>query len=220
MAIVALAKITLYGAAADKDAVLDGLQKLGCVHLEDLRGGAARDVAAPSTEARAALQYLRDCPVQRRAVGAQPPLDVDATVRTVLEVRDGAHALAAEREPLQRAIAELEPWGSFALPEWARDGALKFRFYVVPHYDLAKLAGVSQPWRIVSRDQKSGYVVVISEAEPEGVPGQAVELDARPLAELQARLTAPETHAVLVDSGTHRVDEHIAFDDQRTSASN
>jgi V/A-type H+/Na+-transporting ATPase subunit I len=41
MSIVPLVKVTLYGPAAEKDAVLDGLQRLGCLHLNDLHQGAA-----------------------------------------------------------------------------------------------------------------------------------------------------------------------------------
>ena len=39
MSIVALSKVTLYGPAAEKEAVLDGLQNLGCLHLNNLRPG-------------------------------------------------------------------------------------------------------------------------------------------------------------------------------------
>ena len=44
MSIVPLVKVTLYGPAADKDAVLDGLQSLGCLHLNDLRPSAIEGV--------------------------------------------------------------------------------------------------------------------------------------------------------------------------------
>ena len=50
MSIVPLVKVTLYGPSAEKDAVLDGLQRLGCLHLNDLRSGGAKaaNVAGPS----------------------------------------------------------------------------------------------------------------------------------------------------------------------------
>jgi V/A-type H+-transporting ATPase subunit I len=44
MSIVALSKVTLYGPTAEKDAVLDGLQSLGCLHLNNLQPGAAEGV--------------------------------------------------------------------------------------------------------------------------------------------------------------------------------
>jgi V/A-type H+-transporting ATPase subunit I len=68
MSIVPLVKVTLYGPAAEKDAVLDGLQRLGCMHLNDLRRGAAEaaDAVTSRSDAREALQYLYDSPVRRR----------------------------------------------------------------------------------------------------------------------------------------------------------
>ena len=42
MSIVPLVKTTLYGPSAEKNSVLDGLQKLGCLHLNDLGRGRRR----------------------------------------------------------------------------------------------------------------------------------------------------------------------------------
>jgi V/A-type H+/Na+-transporting ATPase subunit I len=68
MSIVPLSKVTLYGPAAEKEAVLDGLQNLGCLHLNNLRPGSgeAADLEPSYPDARQALQYLRDSPVRRR----------------------------------------------------------------------------------------------------------------------------------------------------------
>ena len=56
MSIVPLTKVTIYGPSGEKDAVLDGLQRLGCLHLNDLRSGAATTahITAPDADARAA----------------------------------------------------------------------------------------------------------------------------------------------------------------------
>jgi hypothetical protein len=69
MSIVALDKTTLNGPAAQRDAVLDALQRLGRRRLLNL---SAADVRGPaeglvSAEARAALKPLRASPVQRWA---------------------------------------------------------------------------------------------------------------------------------------------------------
>ncbi len=67
MSIVPVVKTTLYGPAAEKDNTLDGLQRLGCLHLNDLNVGAGEDREAGSVwpEARDAIQYLQDSPVRR-----------------------------------------------------------------------------------------------------------------------------------------------------------
>ena len=89
MSIVPLIKVTIYGPSDEKDAVLDGLQRLGCLHLNDLRSGASTtaNITAPDADARAALQYLKDCPVHRRPLTREADVDLQALVKEALEVR-------------------------------------------------------------------------------------------------------------------------------------
>lgn len=194
MSIVPLVKVTLYGPAAEKDAVLDGLQRLGCLHLNDLHRGAAEaaDLAAPRSDAREALQYLHDSPVRRRALRHGEEVDGEAVVREVLEVRDRSRALAEEREQVQKWIVDLEPWGDFALPDWAREGDLRFWFYMVPHYQVERLAAVDLPWRLVARDHRFAYVVVVAGDPPTGMPVPPVPLEPRSLSKLRQRLEQVE----------------------------
>ena len=62
MAIVPVSKVTFYGIADQKEAILDGLQDLGCTHLVALAPGTGEDRPSPgySVEAHKALQYLQD----------------------------------------------------------------------------------------------------------------------------------------------------------------
>src|SRR5712692_10522440 len=104
MSIIAVSKVTLYGPAAEKDVVLDGLQGLGCVHLNNLQPGADEGVEpGPSyPDARQALQYLVDSPVRRKTRRNTEKADIEAIVREVLDVRDRSRALAEEREQLRK----------------------------------------------------------------------------------------------------------------------
>jgi V/A-type H+/Na+-transporting ATPase subunit I len=194
MSIVPLLKVTLYGPAADKDAVLDGLQGLGCLHLNDLHRGdtAAVDLTPQRSDARQALQYLHDSPVRRRALRHMEKVDYEAVVREVLEVRDRSRALAEEREQLRRWITDLEPWGDFELPDWAREGDLRFWFYIVPLYQMERMAVVDLPWRVVARDHRFAYVVVIASDQPRGMPVPPLPLEPRSLAKLRQRLEQVE----------------------------
>jgi len=194
MAIVPLAKVTLYGPATEKDAVLDGVQRLGCLHLNDLDPGATApsEVERVGREARDALQYLEDARARRRAVGRASALDVGALVKEALGVRDRAHALAEERERLRARVAELEPWGDFELPAWAREGSLRFWFHVVPLHQLPLPPTVDAPWSVVARDHRFAYVVAVAAERPAGLPGTAVDLDPRSLSSLRARLEEVE----------------------------
>jgi V/A-type H+-transporting ATPase subunit I len=189
MSIVPLVKATLYGPLAEKEAVLDGLQQLACLHLNDLRPTAAElPGASPiAVEARAAWQYLRDSPVRRRPLVRGPDVDLWAVVKEALEIRDRSHALAEERGQLRKWIAEREPWGDFELPAWAREGPLRFWFYIVPLHQEARLGATDLAWRIVARDHRFAYVVVVAAEQPAGIAGTAVTLDPRSLSTLRAR---------------------------------
>ena len=194
MSIVPLLKVTLYGPAAEKDAVLDGLQRLGCLHLNDLHRGDAEavDLTPRRSDAREALQYLHDSPVRRRALRHGEKVDYEAVVREVLEVRDRSRALAEEREQLHKWIADLEPWGDFELPDWAQEGDLRFWFYIVPLYQMERMAAVDLPWRVVARDHRFAYVVVMASDQPTGMPVPPVPLEPRSLSKLRQRLEQVE----------------------------
>ena len=167
--------------------------RLGCLHLNDLNLVATRD-APPreGIEAREALQYLEDSPVLRQPAGPRPPADFAALVKETLQIRDRSHELDEERERLRARTAELEPWGNFVLPEWAREGALRFWFYLVPLRRLEKLAAIDLPWRVINRDHRFAYVVVCAAEAPSGIPGAQVALDPRPLSTVRANLTQVE----------------------------
>jgi V/A-type H+/Na+-transporting ATPase subunit I len=194
MAIVPLLKITLYGPAAEKDTVLDGLQSLGCMHLNDLRPNnpGAFDQEPAHPDARQALQYLKDSPVRRRAPLRQEKLDVEAVVKETIEVRDRSRALAEERVQLLKWIAELEPWGDFELPQWAREGALRFWFYAIPLHQLSQLQAVTVPWRVAARDHRFAYIVAIAGEQPANTPVPPMSFEPRSLAKLRARLEEVE----------------------------
>ena len=194
MSIVPLVKATFYGPSSERDAVLDGLQQLGCLHLNDLRAGAAEatQVAPSSADARAALQYLEDSPVRRRPVRRGADLDIQAAVKEALDIRDRSRALQEERAQLRKWIVDREPWGDFELPEWAREGPLRFWFYVVPNHQLRRMQVLDLSWRVVARDHRCTYVVVIATERPPDMPVPPVSLEPRSLSQLRARLEQVE----------------------------
>jgi V/A-type H+/Na+-transporting ATPase subunit I len=194
MSIVPLAKVTMYGAASQKDAVLDGLQSLGCVHLVDLEA-VERPVEATeyiSTEAREALAYLQSCPMQRRPVRAPERFDFEQVQAQALEIQRRERELNDERDQLRRSAAELGPWGDFRLPSGGELGELRFWFFITPHYRLKAFGQTDHIWHLVGRDRQFAYVVVLSEAEPEGIFGTRADLDERPLSEIKERLEGVE----------------------------
>jgi V/A-type H+-transporting ATPase subunit I len=201
MSIVALVKVTLYGPSSERDAALDGLQHLGCLHLNDLRSDAAAraNVAAPNANARAALQYLRDCPVQRRPVTREIDIDAQALVKEALDLRDRSQSLDEEREQLRRWINDLEPWGDFELPAWAQDGPLHFWFYAVPNRQMPLLRAKDVAWRVVAHDHRFSYVVIVSGDQPANMPVAPTSIGSKSLSNLRARLLQVESDLEEID---------------------
>ena len=194
MTIVPLIKVTLYGPSAEKAATLDGLQQLGCLHLNDLRPGAGvgLNVAAPNSEAREALQYLQDSPMRRRPVMRKIDADLQQLVKETIALRDRSRALYEESEQLRKWIGDLEPWGDFELPTWARDGPLRFWFYVVPHHQMEQVRATNGAWKIAGRDHRFAYVVIIAGDQPSNMPVAPTQLEPRSLSELRTRLLEVE----------------------------
>ena len=188
MTIVQLDKMTLYGAEKHQSRVLEQLQELGCVHLVNL-GQSDHDDASDdvSTDAREALKYLRACPEQLRQVRRTDQFRREATVVEALRLKSEQRRFSDERDELQKAIRDVEPWGEFQLPAEGRIGHVKFWFHLVPLRDLKKFEAVAGPSREVARDHRQAYVVVFGGDEPQDAPGTRVELDPRPLSTLQAR---------------------------------
>ena len=188
MSIVPLVKVTLYGLAAERDVVLDGLQRLGCLHLNDLRPGVTEAAGAVvDADARIALQYLQDSPVRRRPVSQAADVDLQAVVKEVLDIRDRSRALAEEQVQVRKRVADLEPWGDFALPTWAREGPLRFWFYAVPHYQMTRMQAVDRPWRVITRDHRFTYLVVVAADQPTDMPVAPVDIGPHSLSALRAR---------------------------------
>jgi len=190
MTIVPLVKVTLCGPAAEQESTVDGLQSLGCLHLNDLRPkpGAIAETGTTQSDAREALQYLRDCPVRRRPLRQSDGADIDAVVNEALQIRSRSRALTEESAQLHKWIADLEPWGDFRLPDWASGGSLRFWFYIVPHYQIRYLHTLALPWKIAARDHRFAYVVVIAAEQPADMPVAPTSLEPRSLAKLRERV--------------------------------
>lgn len=195
MAIVPVARVTLFGTTEQKETVLEGLQDLGCMHLLDLSRDRERNVDALhlSPNAAEALKYLRACPIRRRAVKDTTDFRFDDIVHRALSIQHEKRELHGERDELKQAIGSLDPWGDFRFPRDGELNGLRLWFYIVPHHRLGSLENLAETWHVVVRDNRFAYVVVVSADEPNAMPVSRVHLDDRPLSELRQRLEAVET---------------------------
>jgi len=179
MSIVPLAKVTVVGLAADKQRLLDGLQRLGCLHLiplapppeEDAFGG-----ASPSDRARQALRHLMDVPRRRHQSRVDAGFDFDRIVAEALSNRQRRREAEDRVLALERRLEELTPWGEFTLPPLEDLAGQRLWFYRVPHPRLAAfrkaLEALGTPWHRLYESPRHAYVALISaeEPDPEALP--------------------------------------------------
>ncbi|KAA6186710.1 V-type ATP synthase subunit I [Thiohalocapsa marina] len=197
MSILSLNRLTVAGLAGDKDAVLQALQDLGCLHLIPLRPAPREPEKEPSghaVEALQALRYLQDVRDKRRQVRDAAGFDLEATVRAVLANQQRRREVSDRRDALAVRAAELEPWGDFRLPPEADLAGRKLWFYILPRRQLSQLEGLELPWQVVHRDNRHAWVVVIHAEEPprDALPVPRTKTGALSLSEVRRRLEAAE----------------------------
>ncbi len=190
-------KVTLCGPVGDKEAVIEDLQRLGCVHLVPL----APLPKAPETQPPAypvdaykALRYLTDVRDKRRQVTDPRGFEMQEVVAEVLENR----RLLRETEDLRDALRErcdaLKPWGDFHLPATEDLNGLRLWFYIVPVAAMVQVRALELPWQVVHRDNRFAYVAIIAAEEPPAgtLPIPRTHTGALSLSEVQRRLDAAE----------------------------
>ena len=214
MTIVALAKVSVFGLAAQKQAVLEGLQTLGCLHLIDLGaadGAADFTAPQPAVEAREALRYLMDVRQRRYPLKVDPTFQLEAVVARALANRSRKRTAEDRILVLRHHLAELAPWGNFRLPELEELGGQRLWFYRVPHAKLGAfqqaLDGLALPWQRIHASPRHGYVVLIAEQEPDQnlLPVQRAHVGSESPEALRAELD--QAHVDLDDIEA----EHVAL---------
>ena len=167
------------------------------MHLLALRPppGEVEKVASSRAEgAYKALAFLTDVPQKRRQVIRDRAFDVGKLVDEALELKQRLREATDRRDFLQHRIAAVEPWGDIEFPPHEALAGHRLWFYLLPLGKLDALQGVELPWRIVGRDHRFAYAVIISKDEPSGdiLPVQRTHTGALPLSELAAQLEEAE----------------------------
>ncbi len=193
MSIVALDKVTLVGHLRDKEAVLAGLQDLGCLHLIPLTAeGEAAEETGPSKDAREALRFLASAPQRRRQVTDTARFDAAEVEGRALDVQRRLNELRNERDALTARIESLAAWGDFEFPPLEEFGGQRLWFFEVPHHQMDDVAATDLRWEVVAKTPKFCCVVVVAETEPEGMPVVRLRTGSRSRRELLARLEEVE----------------------------
>jgi len=170
MSIIALKKVTLYGASADTARVLERLQEFGRMHVVPLGESAEAEPeekrVARSRGAREALRHLLDAPTKRKQSTDEDAFDLHDVVRRSVENRRRKRAVQERIDGLTARIAAVEPWGSFEFPPVGDLAGNRLWFYVVPHHLLRQMDPGDLPWQIVHRDNRNALVVLVSPKAP------------------------------------------------------
>lgn len=191
MSIVQLKKITVYGSLDEKDRALDKLQTLGCLHLtpltvqDDLLNKSSKN---PPSHAKEALKHLKNCSHKLKQIKDETLFNPAEVEKQILLNKHAIEEIQDEYDTTRKQIQDLEPWGSFVLPDPKEIQNQKLWFYVIPHLEMKNIPVDALCFQQVNKDNLNCYVVVISENEPESVPGTQVKLARIPLNALKKRL--------------------------------
>ncbi|NER84795.1 MAG: V-type ATP synthase subunit I, partial [Leptolyngbya sp. SIO1D8] len=169
MSIIPLSKVTLCGLSHDQEAVLEGLQRLGCMHLIPLKPlpqESETTLPKRDEDAHKALHYLMDVRRRRHQVLDDVDFNFDQVVEAALANKQKRRETEDRRYFLVNRIQALEPWGHFTLPDIDQLGGYRLWFYQLPYQKMKLLQALKLPWQQISTDQRFAYVVVISQEEP------------------------------------------------------
>lgn len=165
--IIPLLNVTLIGRQTQKQGLIEDLQALGCLEIIPLRRPEAGVPGGASPEARDALEFLDQCPTQRRQEKSGEGFDPANFEHEVLASKNRREELSSRRDVLEQQLRELQPWGEFTLPAESELGGYRLWFYALPH-TLAGKANVSKHVHILAKkDSRFQYILVVATEQPD-----------------------------------------------------
>ena len=197
MSIAHLKKITLIGNLDQKTETLAYLQNLGCLHILSLARNEQKPEEMPSREAEnayKALRFLAEVAGERRQVKRDDSFDVQGFVKEVLTLRQTLRDVGDRRDFLEHRSNALKVWGELLFPDAMELDEYAFWFYEVPVNNRAVMEDVALPWEIVAQDQRTLYMAILSQEEPQDdiLPVPRVHVGSKPRGQLLEELEDTE----------------------------
>ena len=187
MSIKQLKKITVYGLANEKEAIVDAFQRIGCLHLIPLsKTEQLSETVLSRTEAtKIALTHLNNCPVKRR-ISYKPTKPVNELVDDILQNKRQMRELSDKRDKLTQRINAVRPWGNFDI-SLVKESPVKLWFYMLPLKDIDVIDTLQYPYEIVCTNHQFCYLVILSATEPDTqtIPLKRTHIGKHSLAELE-----------------------------------
>ncbi|MDJ0681088.1 MAG: V-type ATPase 116kDa subunit family protein [Xenococcaceae cyanobacterium MO_167.B52] len=169
MTIVPLKKVTVLGLKFEQEAILEGLQCLGCMHLIPLQPPAQElgfGLSDRYKEAQEALRHIMEVPRRRHQVREETNFNLDEVVTAALANKQQLREAEDQKLFLTNRLKKLAPWGNFTLPDLNELGGYRLWFYQVPHTKAKQIQKLELPWQIMGKDHLHVYLVVIAQKEP------------------------------------------------------
>jgi V/A-type H+-transporting ATPase subunit I len=166
MSIAALQKLTLIGEINEKNAIMEQFQTFGLAHLITLSEQTLEQSTDATTYLREALSYLMSAPLKRRMQMPSESIEWSDVIDRVIKNKVAREDVIDEIELIATRQKELSVWGDFEFPPLDELNQYRVWLYLVPLSKEALLANVELPWKIINRDHKSIYLVVIAVDEP------------------------------------------------------
>ena len=183
--------VSVVAQASQKAALLDGLRKLGLLHIREKKAAdpaCLQRIADLSSTELALHEYAPEMP------GAEllSDRDFEALYTQVRAVLDGRQALTAQRAALVNQAENLRKWGSFdpADFDWLRQHGLDLHIYRLDKKSLAALsADGSTPFIRLTPVEKMETVALWGPL-PEGISADAFTVPDKGLAQIEQEITA------------------------------
>ena len=169
MTIVPLKKVTVLGLKVEQKAILEGLQRLGCMHLIPLQPPDQElgfGYSDRYKEAQEALRHIMEVPRRRHQVREETDFDLDGVVKAALANKQQLREAEDQKLFLTNRLKRLAPWGNFTLPDLKELGGYRLWFYQVPHTKAKQIQKLELPWQIMGKDNLNVYLVVVAKKEP------------------------------------------------------
>tara|TARA_B110000196_G_scaffold169074_1_gene145150 strand:+ start:2218 stop:4032 length:1815 start_codon:yes stop_codon:yes gene_type:complete len=166
MSITALKKLTLIGEVSEKNNVMTQFQAFGMAHLITLSEQAIEASADVSDGVREALNYLISAPLKRRMQIPVESISVTDIVTRIVENKIAREEAVDQIDLIHARQRRLKEWGDFEFPPLEALDQHRLWLYLVPLSKEALLNKIDLPWKIINRDHKHIYLVVIAINEP------------------------------------------------------
>jgi len=169
VSIVSLSKLSIVTPINSKNAVLDKLQTMGCMHLISLTKQVSQSDALQDIDIeqiQLVIRFLDESGRRRSQTTREQEFNVLAFITRTLELKEKLRLACEEKEKVTKKIELYQPWGDFEFPPVSELKDLKFWFYVLPVNSQDELQAVEFPWQIIRKDNRFIYVIVISKEEP------------------------------------------------------